>query len=102
MTVSKRSSQEPLRIGIHGPREAGKTCFLGALYADRACGDGTFTFTDDATINYLQRVWKELSEGRHEATAMGLPTQLKVSFQSAKQPSLPLELCDYAGALVQP
>lgn len=95
---------EARRIGIHGTRNAGKTCFLGCLYGHRTDEQVTVTFADDATISYLRGVWEELRQQRlPAATAMGLPTELRLGVGGpTEQPPLAVRLCDYAGALVQP
>src|SRR4051812_44824945 len=50
------------RIGIHGPRNAGKTCFLGCLYGFRNHPDTRITFGEDATVGYLASLWEPLSK----------------------------------------
>ncbi len=92
------------RIGIHGTRNAGKTCFLGSLYRQRTDEQATVTFADDATIAYLRGVWEELRQQRlPAATAMALATELRLAVGGpTEQPALAICLCDYAGALVQP
>jgi hypothetical protein len=95
---------EARRIGIHGTRNAGKTCFLGCLYGHRTDDEVTVACADDATILYLRGVWDDLRQQRvPAATAMGLPTELRLGVGGpSEQPPLAICLCDYAGALVQP
>src|SRR4051794_29415594 len=57
-------NQRPRRVGIHGVRSAGKTCFLGSLYGFRSTDALKLDVADDASCRYLSAVWKELSEGR--------------------------------------
>ena len=95
----------PRRVGIHGMRSAGKTCFLGTLYGFRAGASATVDFADDPTCVYLGSVWKDLSEGRVPgATLLAMPTGLRLdlSHNGGDGPAVPLELRDYAGLLVEP
>jgi hypothetical protein len=91
------------RIGIHGPRNAGKTCFLGCLYGFRNHPDARITFSEDATLSYLASLWEPLCRQQTPgATALSLPTALTLDLlpPGEKTPTA-LELCDYAGALMQ-
>jgi hypothetical protein len=95
----------PRRIGIHGVRSAGKTCFLGSLYGFRAGEAASVDFADDATCHYLAGIWKDLSEARVPgATLLAMPTDLRMDILHAGEEGLatPLLLCDYAGLLVEP
>ncbi len=94
----------PRRIGIHGVRGAGKTCFLGSLYGFRAGDSVTLDFADDITCHYLAAVWKDLSEARVPgATLLAMPTGLLMDLVAGDEgPATPLQLCDYAGLLVEP
>jgi tetratricopeptide (TPR) repeat protein len=95
-------NQRPRRVGIHGVRSAGKTCFLGSLYGFRSTDALKLDVADDASCRYLSAVWKELSEGRTPgATMLALPETLRLDLTAADR-TTPLELCDYAGLLVQP
>ncbi|MGL4554382.1 MAG: hypothetical protein ACRC33_24735, partial [Gemmataceae bacterium] len=95
-------NQRPRRVGIHGVRSAGKTCFLGSLYGFRSTDALKLDVADDASCRYLSAVWKELSEGRTPgATLLALPEALRLDL-TAGEVTTPLELSDYAGLLVQP
>jgi hypothetical protein len=94
----------PRRIGIHGTCNAGKTCYLGCLYGFRITPEARVTFTDDVTLSHLRALWTPLQERRSPgATPMTLPAALHLAIEPAEAgPAVLLELCDYAGALVQP
>lgn len=93
--------QRPRRIGIHGVRGAGKTCFLGSVYGFRSTPSLKIDVADDASCRYLAGVWKELSEARSPgATMLSLPETLRLDLTQNDE-TIPLELTDYAGALVQ-
>jgi hypothetical protein len=104
MTQGPPRSILPRRVGIHGVRGAGKTCYLGSLYGFRAGGSVILDFADDATCHYLATVWKDLSEARVPgATLLAIPTTLHMDLSTSDDlPATPLQLCDYAGLLVEP
>ncbi|MCS6850415.1 MAG: hypothetical protein NZ700_04515 [Gemmataceae bacterium] len=89
------------RLGIHGARGTGKTCFLACLYGHRATQKAAVTFNDDHSIDHLQRAWTVLERGDvPDATALTLPTELSLSLQ-ADGLTWHIPTRDYAGALVQ-
>src|SRR5262249_21387613 len=60
---------------------------------------------DDATCHYLAGIWKDLSEARVPgATLLAMPTNLRMDIlpNGEEGPATPLQLCDYAGLLVEP
>src|SRR5258708_1324832 len=92
----------PLRIGLHAPRNAGKTCLFACLYGMRHLLLDEVRFEDDATLNYLKSIWKFLRDGFvPPATAMTKPTQVAWSLNSAGS-SISFVTYDYPGALVEP
>ena len=92
------------RIGIHGTRNAGKTCYLGCLYGQRIGPDVQIAFRHDEGLHYLKNVWADLSQQRTPAfTAMGLPSYLSLEVENPRARLIrPLMLCDFAGELLQP
>jgi len=57
---------QEIKIGIHGPRSSGKTCYLAALYGGRSDGDCSIAFSDDDSIDTLKNVWQKLERGEVE------------------------------------
>lgn len=95
------TTQRPRRIGVHAIRGAGKTSWFGTLYGFRSTATIKIDVADDASCRYLAGVWKELSEARTPgATLLSLPETLRLDL-TKDEVTTPLELCDYAGALVQ-
>lgn len=89
------------RLGIHGARGTGKTCYLACLYGHRATDKAAVTFSNDHSIDHLQTAWKVLEGGNvPDATALTLPTELALSLQ-ADGLGWAIPTRDYAGALVQ-
>src|SRR5712691_3149950 len=92
----------PLRIGLHAPRNAGKTCLFACLYGLRQHLFDEVAFDDDEAIAYLKSIWKFLRDGMvPPATAMNKPTQIGWRLKSGGAVSHYLT-CDYPGALVEP
>jgi hypothetical protein len=95
------TAQRPRRIGVHAIRGAGKTSWFGTLYGFRSTPALKIDVADDASCRYLSGVWKELSESRTPgATLLSLPETLRLDL-THHDATTPIELCDYAGALVQ-
>ncbi|MFQ3594042.1 MAG: hypothetical protein SNJ82_12755 [Gemmataceae bacterium] len=95
------TAQRPRRIGVHAIRGAGKTSWFGTLYGFRSTPGIKIDVADDASCRYLAGVWKELSEGRTPgATVLSFPETLRLDL-TVQEVTKPLEICDYAGALVQ-
>src|SRR5579859_468795 len=91
-----------LRIGLHAPRNAGKTCLFACLYGLRQLLPDDVTFDDEPTITYLKSIWKYLRDGIvPSATAMTKPTQVGWRLKSGGAVS-EYVTCDYPGALVEP
>lgn len=92
---------KPIRIGTHGSRGSGKTCYYAALYGKRTDGDIAINLANEETVAILESDWQALSSGkRPEATAQALPKELHYSITHQNEVSSVLA-CDYAGALVQ-
>src|SRR5262245_30660647 len=95
-------AQKPYRIGIHAPRNAGKTCLFACLYGLRAMLHDQLTIDDNATLNYLRDIWDHLRKGQvPPATAMTRPTELEWRLGSGED-LWEIRTCDYPGALVEP
>lgn len=90
------------KIGIHGARGTGKTCFLGCLYGKRSTEHAAVTFSDDNSINRLKDVWTVLKQTDRpmDATALTRPAELHMGIQ-VDGIGWDISTCDYAGALVQ-
>src|SRR5437764_10255337 len=70
------------RLGIHGPRQSGKSCYLTVLHRYRKSGDAAVVLEDDATIDYLQGLWdRYLVQGRHTPRTAGLPAEIRFDLQ---------------------
>lgn len=92
----------PFRIGLHAPRNAGKTCLFACLYGLRQGQTDEVTFDNDETLAYLKSIWKYLKDGTvPPATAMAKPMQLAWRLRSGGD-AWDLLTCDYPGALVEP
>jgi hypothetical protein len=95
------TAQRPRRIGVHAIRGAGKTSWFGTLYGFRSTPAIKIDVADDSSCRYLAGVWKELSESRTPgASVLSLPETLRLDV-THHDVTTPLEVCDYAGALVQ-
>lgn len=57
---------QEIKIGIHGPRASGKTCYLAALYGGRSEGDCSIAFSDDESRDTLKNIWQKLERGEVE------------------------------------
>ena len=91
----------PVRIGTHGSRGSGKTCYYAALYGKRTDGDVAITLANEETVAILESDWQALANGkRPQATAQAMPKELHYSITHQDEVSSVLA-CDYAGALVQ-
>lgn len=96
------SQHRPRRIGIHGIRGAGKTCYLGTLYGFRSANGLKINVVDESSLAYLSSVWKQLQSARAPGdTLSAFLHTLRLELNQADY-SLPLELADYSGLLVQP
>ena len=72
------------RLGIHGPRQSGKTCYLTVLHRYRKTGEAGVVLRDDATLAYLQELWNRyLGAGFPTPRTAGLPTEIRLDVQSA-------------------
>src|SRR5882724_9268081 len=92
----------PIRIGLHAPRNAGKTCLFACLYGLRQHQIDEVTFDNDETLAYLKSIWKYLKDGTvPPATAMAKPMQLGWRLKAGGD-EWNLVTCDYPGALVEP
>src|SRR5437870_446073 len=92
----------PFRIGLHAPRNAGKTCLFACLYGLRHHLRDEVRFDDDATLNYLKSIWKYLRDGFvPPATAMTKPTQVSWRLTTGGA-GTEYVTYDYPGALVEP
>ena len=92
----------PFRIGLHAPRNAGKTCLFACLYGLRQGQTDEVTFDNDETLAYLKSIWKYLKDGTvPPATAMAKPMQLAWRLRAGGD-VWDLLTCDYPGALVEP
>ncbi|MFL5340983.1 MAG: GTPase domain-containing protein [Gemmataceae bacterium] len=90
------------RIGLHAPRNAGKTCLFACLYGLRHLLSDQVLFDDEATLTYLKAAWKHIKEGQvPPATAMTRPTRLAWQLTSGGE-TWRLVSSDYPGALVEP
>ena len=90
--------RSPFRIGMHAPRNAGKTCLFACLYGLRHLGAHAVAFADEATVEYLQRAWSYLRDGKvPPATALNRPTQIVWTLDGRS-----IQSFDYAGVLVEP
>jgi hypothetical protein len=102
-TLPEAPIRKVRHIGIHGPRNAGKTCYLGCLYGSRAGDPLRICFSDGETLAYLSGVWKDLSQQQLPEATRGMPTDLYLDLEdTAHQRTSSLRLRDYPGALVQP
>jgi hypothetical protein len=89
------------RLGIHGPRQSGKTCYLTVLNRYRKSGDAGVLIKDDATINYLSSLWDHyLAQGRHTPRTAGIPSEIRFDLQSGGR-TWEVETRDYPGERVQ-
>ena len=89
------------RLGIHGARSTGKTCYLASLYGFRAPGDGAgISFVDDPTIDYLAEKWEYLSQGKKLPPTAGTPSELRCQFKAERRVWEVL-MHDYPGELVE-
>lgn len=89
------------KIGIHGARGTGKTCYLACLYGQRVTEAAAVTFCDDHSIDHLQAAWKILEKGDvPDATALTLPTELHFAVHAGGI-GWDVQTRDYAGTLVQ-
>ena len=85
--------EPPFRIGLHAPRNAGKTCFFACLYGLRHLFHDQVLFDDDATLAYLKSVWKYIKDGQvPPATAMTRPTQLAWQLNAGGESCAPGQL----------
>ena len=69
------------RIGIHGPRNAGKTCYLACLYGARAGEAMHVCFSDTDGLAYLAGVWKDLEQQKLPDATRGMPTDIRVDLE---------------------
>ena len=91
----------PIRIGIHGSRNTGKTCYYAALYGSQADGETAVFLATEETVGELERHWKMLERGQKpEATAMTEQKELDLSVHCAGMKS-DVAARDYSGAVVQ-
>ncbi len=93
-------SARAIRIGTHGSRGTGKTCYYASLYGKRTEGDAAIILADEKTVASLEADWQILSDGkRPEANAQTIPNELHYTI--THHGHSPVTACDYAGALVQ-
>jgi hypothetical protein len=91
------------RIGIHGPRNAGKTCYLACLYGARAGQSMHVTFGDGDGLAYLANVWKDIQNQKLPDATRGMPTDIRFDLEdTVAKRTWAMMLHDYPGALVQP
>src|SRR5262249_14930969 len=95
------SRTRPYRIGIHAPRNAGKTCLFACIYGLRHLSADEVTFEDEATLSYLRKVWELMRKGEVPPTAFMRPTEMSWRLRSGGD-AWDIVSCDYAGALVEP
>ncbi|HKB34864.1 MAG TPA: hypothetical protein VKD72_00325, partial [Gemmataceae bacterium] len=89
------------RLGIHGPRQSGKTCYLTVLHRFRKSGDAAVVLKDDATISYLQGLWdRYLVQGKHTPRTAGLPAEIGFDVQTNGR-TWEVQTRDYPGERVQ-
>src|SRR5262245_1886727 len=89
------------RLGIHGPRQSGKTCYLTVLHRFRKTSDAAMVLKDDATISYLQGLWdRYLVQGRHTPRTAGLPAEIRFDLQAGGR-TWEIQSRDYPGERVQ-
>src|SRR6266542_2023200 len=89
------------RLGIHGPRQSGKTCYLTVLHRFRKSGDAAVVLKDDATIGYLQGLWdRYLVQGKHTPRTAGLPAEIGFDVQAGGR-TWEVQTRDYPGERVQ-
>lgn len=92
---------KPIRIGIHGSRNTGKTCYYAALYGGQTEGETAIFLATEETVGELERHWKMLEQGQKpEATAMTEQKELNFSVHCAGEKS-DVVARDYSGAVVQ-
>src|SRR4051812_2668112 len=95
-------SAAPYRIGIHAPRNAGKTCLFACLYGLRHLMPDQVAFDHEATLAYLRHIWEYIRKGQvPPATAMTRPTEMNWRL-TAGEDSWEIRSCDYPGVLVEP
>jgi hypothetical protein len=90
-----------MQIGIHGPRNSGKTCYLAALYGKRTEDNTSLKLTDNVTIDLLGKLWALLEQGQQlDATPKITPTEIpfELTHDGLVSPMLTVE---YSGELVQ-
>lgn len=102
-TLRDPSARGVRRIGIHGPRNAGKTCYLACLYGARAGDAQHVCFGDGDGLAYLADVWKNLEQQQLPAATRGMPTDIRLDLEdTVAKRTWAMMLRDYPGALVQP
>src|SRR5262245_25598429 len=88
-------------LGIHGPRQSGKTCYLTVLHRFRKAEDAAILIKEPATSAYLEEVWdRYLSQGKHTPRTAGVPTQIRFDLQSDGH-TWEVQTRDYPGERVQ-
>jgi hypothetical protein len=103
MTTVRSIGPGTWRLGIHGARNAGKTCYLASLYGFRAQANAVdVAFTDNETIDYLAEQWdKYLAHGmKPKPTGKGMPADLDCQVKCQRR-VWQVALRDYAGELVE-
>lgn len=89
------------QLGIHGPRQSGKTCYLTVLHRFRKTDDAAAVIKDEATGAYLEEVWNNyLALGRHTPRTAGTPTHIRFDLQAAGH-TWEVQTRDYPGERVQ-
>ena len=103
METTKATTPLGWRLGIHGARNAGKTCYLASLYGFRSDGDGVNVgFSDNQTLDYLADKWDHyLARGeKPQPNPKGIPAELTCQLKFDQRVWL-IALRDYAGELIE-
>src|SRR5262245_35300078 len=89
------------RLGIHGPRQSGKTSYLTVLQHYRKTDDAGVVLRDEATLHYLEELWNRyLAAGMPVPRTAGLPTELRLDLQAGGQ-TWEVLTRDYPGERIQ-
>jgi hypothetical protein len=88
-------------LGIHGPRQSGKTCFLTVLHRFRKADGGAVVIKDEATSAYLEALWNDyLAQGKPTPRTAGTPTRIRFDLQAGGH-TWDAQTRDYPGERVQ-
>src|SRR5215471_3718933 len=88
-------------LGIHGPRQSGKTCYLTVLHRFRKADGGAAVIKDEATSAYLEAIWNDyLAQGKHTPRTAGTPTRIHFDLQAGGH-TWEVQTRDYPGERVQ-